>query len=389
LWRWINRVESPVVYLRQLFSDLVSEGNHFAWLDRDSSGVPISMVRIQPEQIEVIPDAKRIIAGYQWKRRDGKEPEVYSDDEILHVATNNPNGDYRGVGLLAAARDQIHLDSTLRSWKYHSLKNGVRTPLIVSIKRDFATDEERERFREEFYEKTKGVENANKPLFVKGEDIEVKDIPRASEAELGIYSGLVHVRNEIAMLHGVPPSRLSDYSQSFRSAATEQSRNYWQDTIMAWHGLFIDYLNSTFIPRWFPQDVDKRTQIPKIQFAFDYSKIRALALSNRDMATVQELLIRNGMRTPNEGAIAMGDPRHDDPAADELYMNGSKLGEKTDGTEPGTVPSGGEERPDGATDPEDPEDDDRGAAGAVLGGWGQEERSSAPPLLAIKRRVGR
>ena len=389
LFRWINRVESPVVYMRQLWADLVAEGNHFGWLDRDTSGTPISIIRIPPEQITVEPDSKRLVRGYSWKRTDGKTPEFYSDEEILHPRTRNPNGIYRGLGLLPRGRDQIHLESSLRSYKFHQLKNGIPTSLVVNMKRDYATDEERERFREDFYARMRGVENAGKPIFLKGEDVEIKDLPRPKEDEVGFFAGLTHVRNELAMLFGVPPSRLSDYSQSFRSASTEQSRNYWQDTIMAWHGLFLDYLNSTFIPRWFPNDVDKKTRIPRIQFAYDYTKVRALALSMRDMATVQEILIRNGMRTPNEGTIAMGDPKHDDPAADELYMNGSRLGEKAEPTEmPGSQPTGGEERPEGETDPEDEADEDRGAGEGVWGGMGGEENHSpAPPLVVFKGNV--
>lgn len=389
LWRWINRVEGPVVYLRQLFADLVAEGNHFAWLDRDANGVPISMIRIPPEQIEPVPDAKRIISGYTWKRPDGKKPESYSDDEILHVRTRNANGIYRGLGLLARIRDQIHLEGSIRSAKFHQFKNGIPTSLIVNVKRDFSNDSDRDRFRQEFYDRMRGVENTGKPIFVKAEDVEIETIPRPSEDEVGFYAGLIHLRNEIAMVFGVPPSRLSDYSQSFRSAATEQSRTYWLDTIMSWHGLLIDYLNSTMIPRWFPKDVEKKTFIPRIQFAFDYSKVRALALSNRDMATVQEIMIRNGMRTPNEAAIAMGDAQHDDEAADWLYMNGSRLGEKSEPAQ-GTVPTGGEDRPEGETDPEDPSEADRGTAD---GGLGVEEedadRLPSPNLVVMKRQVRR
>lgn len=392
LWRWINRVEGPVVYLRQLFADLVAEGNHFAWFDRDGSGTPISMIRIPPEQIEVLPDAKRIIGGYSWKRPDGKKPEIYSDDEILHIRTRNANGIYRGLGLLTRIRDQIHLETAIRSAKFHQFKNGIPTSLIINVKRDFASDAERERFRQEFYDRMRGVENTAKPVFVKAEEVEIQTLPRPSEEEVGYYAGLIHLRNEIAMVLGVPPSRLSDYSQSFRSAATEQSRNYWLDTIMSWHGLLIDYLNSTMIPRWFPKDVDRSTFIPRIQFAFDYSKVRALALSNRDMATVQQILIDKGMRTPNEGRLAMGDSRSDDPAADKLYMNGKPLGSMGEGEDMGTVPTGGEDRPEGETDPEDPseeEDTDRGAAGGGLDGVAGDVDRLPPALVVMKGQVGR
>ena len=369
LWRHINPVESPVIYTEQLYADLICEGNHFAWLDRDERGRPSSMIRIPPEQVKVIPHRTRIIAGYEHTRPDNQKI-FYPADEIMHVRTRNPNPIYRGLGLLQRARDQIRFEYQLRSWKENQIKNGVPTSLIVKVKRPFFNDGDWERFREETWEKLRGIPNAGKPMFVKAEDVDVEVIPRPKEDEVAFIAALQYTRNEFAMLFGVPPSRLSDYSESFRANASEQGRTYWQDTIMSWHRLFLDYLNSTFIPRWYPEEVDAGMR-PRIAFAYDYSQVRALALSMRDMATVNEILVRNALRTPNQATVSMGDARHEDEKADDLYMNGRPLGEEPQplaGEQPGSRPSGGESRPGEEIEPETQEDEGRGAAGRGKGG---------------------
>jgi HK97 family phage portal protein len=386
LWRHINPVESPVVFIEQLFADLICEGNFFAWLDVQD-GEPRSMIRLPPEEVVVIPDnargrPNRIIAGYEWRRR--LKVETYDASLVIHVRTRNPNPIYRGLGLLQRARDQIRFEHQLRSWKENQIKNGVPTSMVVSVKRMFANEQEWERFREETWERMRGIANAGKPMFIRAEDVDVKLIDRPDENEVAFINSLTYTRNELAMLFGVPPSRLSDYSNSFRANAAEQSRTYWQDTIMSWHRLFLDYLNSTFIPRWFPQEIG-RDMLPRIAFAYDYSKVQALALTMREMATTNEILIRNAMRSPNEGAGSMGDPLHDDPKADDLYMNGRPLGEEQQEIgQPGSQPVDGEQRPDGATEPdmdENGEEDNRAAVSS--GGPGLGSVTPRPVLRAV------
>jgi len=369
LWRHINPVESPVPFIQQAFADLICEGNFFAWLDLDTAGVPRSMIRLPPEQVHPIPHRTRIISGYEWKKADGVK-EVYDAQQIMHIRTRNPNPIYRGLGLLVRARDQIRFEYQLRSWKENQIKNGVPTSMVIKVKKMFANEQEWERFRQETWERLRGIMNAGKPMFVRAEDVDVEVIPRPKEDEVAFINSLKYTRNEFAMLFGVPPSRLSDYSESFRANASEQGRTYWQDTIMSWHRLFLDYLNSTFIPRWYPEEVDAGMR-PRIAFAYDYSQVRALALSMRDMATVNEILVRNALRTPNQATVSMGDARHEDEKADDLYMNGRPLGEEPQplaGEQPGSRPSGGESRPGEEIEPETQEDEGRGAAGRGKGG---------------------
>lgn len=362
LFRHINPVDTPTLFFQSLYADLLTEGNFFAFLDRGPDGIPINMLRLPPEQVTVVPNAQKIIGGYKWKPPGSTEGESYTPDQIMHVRTRNPGSAYRGMGKMVRLRDQILLDRAMRQWKLAQFQNGVPTTVIVYVQRMIgASEEEWERFQDEFWSRLKGPKNAGKPIFLRSGDMKMEKLDRPSEEELAFIGTLKYLRNEFAMLFGVPPSRLSDYSESFRANASEQGRTYWQDTIMSWHRLVLDYLNSTFLPRWFPDVAAGR----KLAFNYDYSQIRALALSQRDQAQLNEILVRNALRTPNQAAVSMGDPAHDDPKADDLYMNGKPLGES------GTAPAPGQPSMPGGIDSGTGEDDEaQEDAGRTLVGSG-------------------
>ena len=360
LFRFVNPVDTQTILFRNLFADLCTEGNFFGFLEFEG-GIPVKIVRLPPEQVDVIVDPVKLIAGYRWKPPGAVKPPEYTVDQIMHVRTRNSASTYRGMGKLVRLRNQILLERAMRQWKLKQFENGVPTGVVVTVARQVGTDSEWERFQEETWQRMKGPENASKPWFIRSGEATITTVPRPTEDELGFIDMLKFLRAEYAMLFGVPPSRLSDYSESFRSAAAEQGRTYWQDEIMAWHRLLLDYLNSTFLPRFFP-DARIVSGRPSIAFAYDYSKVRALALSQRDQAQLNEILVRNGLRTPNEATISMGDPAHDDANADELYMNGRPLGEtapQADGPLPSAGP-GGDMGPNGQTGDEE----SRGAEGA-------------------------
>lgn len=347
LWRHINPVQTACVYIQQVYADLLSEGNHFAALDVQN-GLPVNMVRMPPQQVTVNPHRRKIIGSYTWKTPDGKS-RTYAARQVAHLATRNPDSIYRGMGLLPRLRSQIIMDRSLRNFKLNQIKNGVPAQLLFTVQRGFAEEEDIERFYDEVWRRSRGAENAGRPFFVREGEMKVDVIPRPTSAESEWLAAMKFTKQEIAMLFGVPPSRLSDYTESFRASATEQSRFFLQDTVMGWHRLFEDYLNTQFLPAWFPSDARR------MMFKHDYNGVPALALAMRDMATVQEIAIRNGMRTPNQGAVAMGDAAHENEAADELYMNGKKLGEDPD-PQPATPP--GINTEPGSTDP--PRDDGDG-----------------------------
>jgi HK97 family phage portal protein/HK97 family phage prohead protease len=301
-----------------------------------------------PEQVEIIPDRRKIVAGYRWKTPDGKD-DTYPASEVFHIRTRNPASIYRGMGFLPRLREQIIMDRSLRQYKVNQVRMGIPTTIVFNVKRGFGKEEDFQRFQDEMWQRMRGPHNAGKPLWVRDGDVELEVIPRPTENEIAILANLKYTRNEIAMLFGVPPSRLSDYSETFRANASEQGRTFIQDTIMSWHALFIAAMNQKFLPTWFGREM--RTK--KLEFAYDYSQVRALALSMRDMAQVNTMLIDKGMRTPNEGAVSVGDAMHEDPAADKLYMNGKELGAKA----PKPAPAGKPGNQPGELDPANQGDD--------------------------------
>lgn len=352
----INPVETTSLHLSGIFADALLEGNAFDFIDLDSKGKPVSMIRMAPERVKVISDPVNIVGGFIWERDLG-EPQRYSRREVMHYKTRNRNSIYRGSGHLIRLRHQILLDRAMRSWQINHFRNGIPTQMILEVQKSFAGEKEFNEWGDQFWQKMKGVQNVGKPVFVRKGDLHVTPLPRPTQEELGFLASLRYTRNEIAMLFGIPPVRLSDYGEAFRANASEQSTSYHTTTIMGWHTWFLDFCNSVFLPEYYPE-LFKRSGMPTLRFSFDYSQVRALVDSTKSIAELTALQVRHALQTPNEAREILDIGLSDDPAADELYWNGTKLGGAAEPADPeDDLEPGEEEEP---ADPELEDDEDPG-----------------------------
>ena len=327
IFRHINPVQHPVHWFGELFADVLTEGNHFSHVDRDNDKerTPIGFLRIPPHKTFVISHETRIIGGYLWKDDTGK-PKRYDAQDVVHFRTRNPNSIYRGLGYLTRLRSQLLQDRYMRAWNLSRFKHGIPQSLIVNVKRQFATDEEFEKYASEQYEALRGVHNAGKPIFLRDGVSEIIPLDRPNEQELGFLASMKYTRNEIAMLFGIPPSRLSDFGESFRANASEQSKFYVLDTLMTWHRMFIDFLNYSFLPKFFPLEKElKRAGSRDLRYAFDYSQVRALAGSEKEIADTWAVRINSMQATPDEARTAQGRTAHGSKESGELFHNGTQI----------------------------------------------------------------
>jgi hypothetical protein len=83
----------------------------------------------------------------------------------------------------------------------------------------------------------------------------------------------------MGMAFGIPPNKLSDYSDPTALAnAVQQDTFYWEDTIMGWHSLMTDHLTYKFLRTYWPQERD-------LFFEYDYRGVKALNQSAQEQAT--------------------------------------------------------------------------------------------------------
>lgn len=317
VFRHINSVWQPNLFWQHVVADLLTEGNSFTWLDL-RAGLPVNLLRMRPQEMHVVPHPQRIIGGYVLVDAMSKE-HPYAVEEIMHIRTRNLSSPYRGLGEIARLRNAILLEREIANFNYYRFKNGLPVGLILKTNRAFANEEELGAFSNHIRRAFSGAENSGNPMIFQKGEFEVEQIARPSEEEIGFIKSLEWTRAEIAMMFGVPPVRLGSYNDAFRANGDLQERAYWEDTILGWQRLIAEYLNSVFLPRFWPNE--------NLEFAFDTSKVRALQKSEKEIAEINEIGVRSGWLTPNEARERLNFEAFKDEAADQLYFNGRPIGE--------------------------------------------------------------
>ncbi len=325
VFRRPNPHTTPELLIETIVSDLAIEGNSFWWQEFEGPTV-VSIWRIPPEQVEIIPGTGggELISSYRWKRMNG-ESEDYEPHEIMQFKTRHPTSVFRGLGHVARLRESLLLEKEMRNWRYWFFKNGVpATLLLQNASMGNPSDAEMRRLRNRIHSQIVGEGNSGKPL-VLSEAWEIKEIPRPTEADVAFIKTMQFTRAEIAMMFGVPPTKLSDYSDAFRANANEQVRDYWFDTVMGWNRIVLGFLNHIWLPAVFPGH--------NVRFDFDYKNIDAIQANKVEVAEHSAILLANAAITPAEMREAAGYPAADPSTItnaedmNTLYMNGKKLGE--------------------------------------------------------------
>lgn len=316
LFEWINPVWQPNLFWQHVIGDLMTEGNSFNWIDI-RRGEPLAFQRFMPHQMHVIQHPTKLIGKYVLVDEYGEEY-PYDPNEIMHIRTRNLSNPVRGLGQIARLRNEILTERQISSFQYHRFKNGLPTGLIIQTTRSWANEEELREFTADIRRKYAGVEKAGAPMVFQQGEFKVDQIARPSEEEIGFIKSMEWTRGQISMMFGVPPSRLSIYSD-VRANSDIEIKSYWQDTIKAWQRLVAEYLQSVFLRRFWPEQ--------RLQVRWDTSEIMALKDTEAAISTVSVAYKNAGMMTVNEGRKRLGLEAYPHPNADKLYFMGRPIEE--------------------------------------------------------------
>lgn len=319
---------------RMVCADLDATGDSFNFIYRNGPGVPASFARFRPHEIVVDPDptGRRNIGSYRWLTEDGLgtlglvgpgKLEAIPWDRMLHFKQGNPATVLRGLGALHRLRMVLETWRVMDEWNWNRFANGIPTEYLIFFNGQFQEGERAEaeaRLRGKFtgpggdnFMLLEGDGEGNKQW-------DVQAWPRPSEKELGFLAMKEMLVYAIGRAFNVPPNKLMDYQQSTRIAnADAMERTYWEDGIMSLHTIFVDTLNSRYIPLWFPGE--------KIFLQHDYSTVRALQQSALEKANIHAIYIDRGAFTRNEVRVELGHEEVTDvPEMDQYLNNGRPLG---------------------------------------------------------------
>ena len=323
----INAQDTPLTFNTMLYTSLPVTGENPIWVDLDKTrisedtpyGVPVSLWRLPPEEIKVNPAGNlNIVESYVWEHGSGRMPDVYPAHEILFPKTINLEKPYRGLSRFEHLRDPILLERQMRTWYYNKFLQSVHSDLVMKTQQKFPEKEDKDEVATYIQQNLGGTKRTGKPLILDGGEWEIEVLKHGTEQEAALLAGMKFIRGEYAMVMRTNPAQLSDFSDAFRANAKVQSTDFWENCVMYWHRLWVEYLNSVVIPRYYPN-------AKNLFFAYDYTGVKALTDTAYRKAAVHQLELNSGKKTINMVLAEDGEDAWDDPRGDEHYFGGKPI----------------------------------------------------------------
>ena len=352
-----NEGEDSFAFRYRLSSQLLlSSKGVFIEVTRNRSGEVLSLVLLPPEHVTIIPDSKKLIAGYELNMEvmvDGRRESVqkkYKPEEIIWIRKPHPFNPYGALTPLEAAGVAIETDWLAKMYNRNFMLNDGRPGGLIVVKGDM-TEDDKEELRAKF---SGSVARAGRISVIASEEgadfVDTAVTPRDAQ----YIDARKLTKEEILMSFGVPETVISNASgRTFDNAEIERVI-FWMETMTPHLDLIVR-----------PLDVlDNRDDL---YLGYDLSRVDVL---QRMEMKRREYILREadaGAISFNEYREATGRMPVDSPLVDLLWIPSNKTPVvTTDGETPTEInavdpqtpagrPSGGvSESPDG--DPVDRND---------------------------------
>jgi phage portal protein BeeE len=229
--------------LNRVIQDADLAGNSYWSTDGDE------MVRLRPDWVEIVAQARRMNGGHVgWRRfgymyteggiQSGNEPVPFLATDVAHFAPiPDPLATFRGMSWLTPIVREVQGDKLMSRHKSRFFENGA-TPNMIVRHAPGASQEKIERFAELMAEKLGGEANAYKTLHmypgsdatVVGRDfrqVDFKAVQGAGETRIAAAAGVPPVI--VGLSEGLQAATYSNYAQARRRFADGTMHPLWQN----------------------------------------------------------------------------------------------------------------------------------------------------------------
>jgi len=278
-------------FLEQLTIDLVAAGNAYI-LILGESDVPVSIVRLHPEQVGIVTNEHGIIA-YRFDS-DGAIS-TYPPDRIVHIRNatwaTGLQGLY-GVGAVQPTQQEIKADLNVSGLVEVASKKG-RPDVILSPKNEL--DIWQEETRRDVLERYNGMVKEGGAIVLSGQ-VQV-DMAQTTPRDVEFKSVKEFSKLAITAAFGTPLSVLGEGSANYATAR--------QEAVIHWSN--VEKRGKKIA--WALTKIARRFD-PSLRFEFDYSEVEAVNSMRTEQITRATSHIMNGMEA---GSAYSYEGMHDAP----------------------------------------------------------------------------
>jgi len=212
-----NPLTSGFELFEQTIGSLELHGNAYWFLAGDARGAPREIWVLRPDRVSIVPDARRIVAGYVYEI-DGQFIPLDAV-EVVHFRRWHPGNDFYGLSPIAAARGAVASDRHMSDWNRNTFGQDQGVPAGVVNIRDFVSDTDYERIKREWRQQYGA--GARKTAFLRGGAVEWQHIG-LSHTDLDFLQGRKAQRDEILNIFGIPVGLVSENATEANAKVAER-----------------------------------------------------------------------------------------------------------------------------------------------------------------------
>ena len=238
---WVNRPDISFVdrapFISQIITSLMLDGNAFIRVFRDSDGLPINLMVMNPTEIEVKRNPLgRIVFTHT------KSGEVLSQDDILHIVESliQP-GQVRGISRVAMLKDSLGLGMALEAYAQRWFGQGASGNYAITTPGSL-TPEQAKAMADSIDNRHGGWRKSSKTMvFHSGADI--KDIGIDPEKSQSIEARRMFVE-DVARIYSIPTHKLSLPGTNTYSSIEQTQIEFVTDTLRPYAALIENALST-------------------------------------------------------------------------------------------------------------------------------------------------
>ena len=297
---------NPSMTSFQLFSQLETsrnlDGNAYAFIERDAKGQPIGLYPIRPSSVIVM---RNIDDDSIWYRvsSDDMNFTVYNT-EIIHIKHISPLREVLGVSPLDVLRGTLRFDDSVRDFSLSEMDK--RDQYIIKYDRN-VSPEKRQAMINDFVKMIK--ENGGAVVQEKGFEYE-RFQSNFQSSDLTSSYGIT--KTKIANAFNIPISFLNDTGGKSTRTVEQEMTEFVQMTLLP-------------IVKQYESEINRKLLTLDQRQAGCYFKFNLNGLLRGDTAArtnFYQMMIRNGIATPNDLRKLEELPPSSEPNADVLHITG-------------------------------------------------------------------
>ena len=256
------------VFKQTLQAHVLTEGNAYAYIDRDGAGRPLQLLILDPTKVEPVRMNGQLWYVYDGSQGKDKLPSV----DVLHIRGLGFDG-LQGYPVLQYHNETLGVALAARDHSGSYFRNGAKPGGLLKHPGKLSPTA-RTNMRQSWERLHSGLRNAHKIAILEEGAEYVSFNSNARDAQL--LENREYDSREVANIFGVPTHKLGDPSKVAYNSLGQENQSYYDDTLARWLQLWAEECHDKLL-----SESEKASESHTIDF--DYQVIK-----RADMATQKD-----------------------------------------------------------------------------------------------------